>query len=211
MSTISTTIITFLNSNLFVGLATILTATVAYVIYKKKKNDEKVQVALVLLTEIREAEEKIEKVREKIFKEIIQDFPVILSTKSWPVYAPLFINKFDQDELQLLNLFYDCAESIEEFGKRNNNYFWITTEERAKSTVQSIAEFAKEAIKNGTSVTELESYVATKREIFSKLLDKQNAPYLPSKPIEEIKIILARTPKILTSTCGLKLKKLAKL
>lgn len=203
-------IISFFNSNFFVGFATILTVSGAIIVYFFQKDGYKVQAARVLLTEIRIAEEKVKEINEKIITNTISaDLPAVLPTKSWKTYASLFISDFDQDELKLLNSFYDYAELIEEFAGRNNNYFWISTEERAKVTVRSVAEFIKEAL-NLPSEQDKDVYITTKRNLLSSFLDKYNDLYTPVKTIDGIKVLLSKMPNITTSSCGLKLKKLAK-
>lgn len=201
----------FLNSNFFIGIVTLITGLAVWVVYKFEKSGQKVQAARVLLTEIRTAEERVGQIRDKITAENIRDLPIVLPIKSWKTYAPLFISDFDQDELNLLNSFYDYAELIEEFAKRNNDYFWITTEERARVTVQKIADFSAEAISNFPDNMAQDSYVETKRKQLSQLLDSQNVPYTPVKTIDGIKILLAKIPAVTTSSCGTRLKKLAKL
>lgn len=195
-------------NNLFSGLATIITGGVAFYIYYSQKGDSKIQAARVLLTEIRIAEERIDEIRDRIANNTTTDLPSIFPTKSWKLYSHLFISDFDQDELKLINSFFDYGELIEDFATRNNNYFWITTEERGKVTVQKIADFLSEEIaKDNTNFSEI---VKTKRDIFSLGMDQLNYVYAPNKTLDGIKILLAKIMKITTSSCGIKLKKIAK-
>lgn len=197
--------ITFLN--LFSGIATLLTGAVAISIYFYQKRDAKIQAARVLLTEIRIAEDRIDQIRDKIMNNSTMDLPTVFPTENWKKYSHLFISDFDQDELKLLNAFYDHGELIEDFAKRNNNYFWITTEERARVTVQKIAQFVDESF----GIVNPDNNVVAKRDFISKGLDMYNQIYAPTKTLDGIKDYLPKIPKITTSSCGMKLKKIAKM
>jgi hypothetical protein len=200
-------IIDFLNSGFFIAATTMATALVAWLVYRAKIKNDKIQAARVLITEIRIAEERVDQMRDKMNDDVPSDLPPIFPTKSWKTYSHLFISDFDQDELKLLNAFYDYGELAEEFAKKDNDFFWVTTEERARITVQKIAEFACEAI--DTSVTNPDQFVRERRDLFSGLLDRNNIPYSPKKSIDVIKKLLPNIPKVTTSSCGLKLKRLA--
>ncbi|MCX6789737.1 MAG: hypothetical protein NTZ42_03985 [Candidatus Gribaldobacteria bacterium] len=196
---------TFLN--LFSGIATILTGAVAIIIYFRQKSDAKVQAARVLLTEIRIAEDRIDQIRDKIMNNSTTDLPSVFPTENWKKYAHLFISDFDQDELKSLNGFYDYGELIEDFAKRNNNYFWITTEERARVTVQEIAKLISESLEDLSP----DKNIISKRDLFSARMDAHNQIYAPTKTLAGIKDYLPKVPKITTSSCGVKLKKIAKM
>jgi len=198
---------TFFNSNFFAGIATIITGGVAIFVYFWQKIDSKVQAARVLLTEIRIAEDRIDQIRDKIMNRSTTDLPSIFPTDNWKKYSHIFISDFDQDELKLLNDFYDYGELIEDFARRNNNYFWITTEERARVTVQKIAE----SINNSFGSATPDNDIVTKRDFLSKGMDMYNQIYSPAKTLDGIKDYLPKIPKITTSSCGVKLKKIAKM
>lgn len=196
-------------SNAFNGIATLIAGLVAWLIYVLQKREQKTRIAKVLVTEIRIAEERISNIREKILSGNTQDLPIVFPTKSWQGNSSLFINDFDQDELKLINTFYDYGELIEEFAKRNNNYFWIATEERAKITVQKIADFSATALSQEWDEVTRDAYVLKNRNALSVLLDRFNEVYAPKKTIEGIKNFLEKIPNVTTTTCGAKLKALA--
>lgn len=195
----------FWNSNLISGLATIITGGVAIWVYFNQKKDSKIQAAKVLLTEIRIAEEKIDQIRDKIIDGSTSDLPVIFQTNSWKKYSHMFVSDFDQDELKLINSFYDYGEQIEEFAKRNNEFFWINVEERGKVTLQKLADIIIEAFDDSDPNT----YITKKREFLSNGFDNHNIPYTPKKTLDGVKNYLERIQKITTSSCGIKLKKIA--
>ena len=189
-------------SDYFSGLATIFTGLIVVIIYYRQKSDSKVQAARVLLTEIRIAEERIDQIRDKMNSNSTLDLPSVFPTKSWKNYSYLFISDFDQDELKLINSFYDYGEQIEESAKRSNDFFWINVEERAKVTLQKLAKYIDESF--GTENPS--QGITQKRDFLSKNLDDFNLPYNPQKTLESVKTYLSQIQKITTSSCGLKLK-----
>ena len=194
---------TFFNSNLFTGLATIITGGVAILIYFYQKQDAKTQAARVLLMEIRTAEERIEQIKDKVQSGFTNDFPSVFTTKSWKIYSHLFISNFDQDELKKISSFYDYGDLIEEFAKRNNDFFWVTTEERARVVQQKLADCV---VASHSDVTlDLE-------DLKKKLLDVYASDpysYAPQKTIDAIKNYTGKVGNLMTTSVGIKLKKLA--
>jgi hypothetical protein len=200
-----------MDTNIISGIisagATLITGAFVIGIYLWQKRDSKIQAARVLLTEIRIAEEKIDQTRDILESNQNTDLPIIFPSKNWKNYSHLFISDFDQDELKLINSFYDFGEIIEDFAIRNNNFFWITTEERAKVTVNEVANLSHDVVISKRNEEDIKSSMST----FDNALDKHNLPYVPSKTKNEIKKYLSRIPKITTSSCGQKLKKIARL
>ena len=203
-------ILQFFNSNFFTAIATLITGVFVITAYKWQQNLNKIQAARVLLTEIRIAEDRIIQIKDKIDSKNLQDLPPVFPTKSWKMYAHLFVSDFDQDELKLINSFYDYGELIEEFAKRNNDYFWANTEERARVTVQRLGQFIEEAFNNAGTVNP-DEFVKQKRDFLSTGFDNYNLPYAPVKTTEGIKTYLSKIQNITVSSCGIKLKRLAKL
>ena len=197
----------FLESNFFIGLATILTGGTAIFIYLRQRKDNKTKAARVLLLEIRAAEERIEQIRDQITNHSTSDLPLVFPTKSWKTYSHLFVDDFDHDEWKLISSFYDYGEVIEDYARKNNDFFWVTTEERARVTTNVVAEFVKEAIKQNSTTPD--AYVQQRRDLFSLLMDRNNTPYVPQKTLTQIGTYLTKIRFITTSSCGIKLKKIA--
>lgn len=198
-----------LNTNAFAGLATILTGAIAIGVYFYQKRDQKIQAARVLLLEIRTAEERIRNIKEKIESGSSGDMPSVFATNSWADYSHLFISDFDQDELALINSFYDYGSSIEEYTKRNNNFFWVTAEERAKVAQQKLADIVITA--KTAAADDINSDLETlKNKILPTFV---NDPYLyaPQRTLDEIKNYTDKIQNITTTSAGVKLKKLARL
>ena len=190
-----------------------LTGAVAIGIYFYQKRDAKIQAARVLLIEIRTAEERIAQIKDQIANNNISDLPSVLTSNSWKTYAHLFVSDFDVDEVKIINSFYDCCEVIEDFSKRNNNFFWITTEEKARVLQQMLANTIEEKLKEDAS-QDAESFkksIDLKRDFIRTAFDHHGFVYTPQKTIDEINKYLSKVPALTTSSCGLTLKKIAKL
>ena len=139
----------FLNSPFFGGLATMLTGYFAVRVYKNQKLDERINAARIITSEIRNAEEGIEAIKQRLETVGFGDFPSVLPLNSWRRYLYLFAKDFDQDEIELINSFYVRCEAIEDYVKRDNNFFWITTEERARVIQQELAKMVVHSAKDG--------------------------------------------------------------
>ena len=161
----------------------------------------------MLLTEIRIAENRINQIRDKIDTGDTSDLPTIFPTKSWKTYSHLFISDFDQDELNLINYFYDYGELVEDFAKRNNDYFWIMAEARARVTVQKIGDFIAKNFGNPTA----DQNIIARRDFLNGKFDLYNWLYAPKKTLDGVKSYLSKIQNITTSSCGSKLKKIAKI
>ncbi len=203
---------TFINSNALISFVTLIVGSVAIFLYLKQKSDTKAQAARVLLLEIRTAEDRIRQIREMIKNSSTDDLPTVFTTKSWQIHSHLFVSDFDPDELKLINAFYDYGDLIEEFAKKNNNFFWINTEEKARLSQQMIVKTIEEAYTDDSQiVADAEENIAKKLSFIRQAFDKHGFIYSPQKAGDELENYLGKIQDITTSTCGAKLKKMAKL
>ncbi len=197
-----------INSSAFSSFITLLVGSVAIFIYLKQKSDTKVQAARVLLLEIRTAENRIDQLKERLQIGNTEDLPSLFPTKSWKNYAHLFVSDFDQDELKLIADFYDYGDLIEDFAKKNNDFFWVTTEERARVVQQKLAELV---VHSQTRPEGEEVDLDTLKKHFLDVFANDIYTYTPKKSINEIENHIKNMPGITTTSAGLKLKKLAKI
>lgn len=127
------------------AFATVITAIVAYFIYKKSKSDELENAVRIIILEIKES--------ERIIKGLIEtknagnvytdDLVKVTPLKGWIKYSHLFMKKLTNDEYDLLNDYFKKCEVLEKYIEKNHNFFWITTEERARQKEMLGAELAK--------------------------------------------------------------------
>ncbi len=188
-----------INSTAFSSFVMLLVGSIAIFLYLKQKSDAKVQAARVLLLEIRTAEERINQIKDMIEGSSSEDLPTVFTTNSWKTYSHLFVSDFDQDELKLVGAFYDYAALIGDFAKRNNDFFWITTEERARIVQQKLAELV------------VSDVLPVERNKRLDDISSDGYSYTPNKTIKEIKKYTEKIVSITTTSAGIKLKYLAKM
>jgi len=103
-------LVSFLNSNFFLALTTLVVGGFAIYLYLKQKKDKKRDAARLILQEIRYAEQQIRKYRE--FKQY-QLSDRLLPTNSWNDNIHLFINDLKETEIDLISNFYAKASYID--------------------------------------------------------------------------------------------------
>lgn len=191
----------------FSGIATILTGIVALIVYSSQKRDKKINAARIILSEIRKAEKGIEDI-PPLLGILGSDLPSVLPTNSWSKQSYLFASDFDQDELEELNSFYGFCEQIEDAVKKDNNFFWVTTEQRAKLVQSTLVELIEKSMNsnfkiNPTKLTNLKQSILDTftNDVYS---------YSPQKTRTQLTNDISKVKKITTTTTGAKLKKIAK-
>jgi len=95
---------------------------------------------------------------------------------------------------------------IEDFARRNNEFFWITAEERARIAQQKLYDIIVED-KVGTQGHTADSL---KESILTTFVNDPYS-YTPQKTFNEIKSYTDKIQNITTTSVGKRLKQLAKL
>jgi hypothetical protein len=203
----------FANSSFFFASITFIVGSLAFYIYTKQKSDEKSNAATTILLEIRNAESKVDIIIDKLDKESTTDLPTVLPVNSWRKYSHLFVKDFDLDDIQLLNTFYASCEIIEDLANRQNNFVWITTEERAK-TVQGILakihdDYQIECAEVGQAKAQIK--YDNRRAGLDKFYSNETLSYAPVKILKGLKFQTQKLQRIASTPCGEKLKELAQL
>lgn len=114
--------------------ATLATAVVAYLIYRKSKQDELQSGVRIIILEIKESERIIRNWLEtkNAGQSYADDLLKVTPLKGWTRYSHLFVHQLNNDEYDLLNDYFKKCEVLEKYIEKNHNFFWITTEERAR-------------------------------------------------------------------------------
>lgn len=205
-------------NNLWIGLlgqtatlATIVTAIVAYKIYQKAKADELENAARILILEIRESEKAIKKLLD--FKNANPDpkligYPndliKIIPSKAWAKYSHLFIKKVNNDEYDQLSDYYNRCEVLEKYIEKNHNFFWVSSEERAKQNEILAAQLAFKDPNIKKELFDIE------HEKITNLCFKNIVPFTPAGIRTQIDRNLNSISLITTTPTWNKLKSIAK-
>ncbi|USN53735.1 MAG: hypothetical protein H6760_01015 [Candidatus Nomurabacteria bacterium] len=178
------------------------------ILYRRQRKDKKTDVARILLTEIRNAEQRIEEIRGLVERGA-KDFPHILPNNSWRDFSYLFAADFDQDELQEISVFYSQCEAMQESSKKDNDFFWVTTEHRAEVYQDKLATIYELSYDRNSNKFDEQKFKTLKENFLDKFADSPHS-YAPEKTVSQLKHGLAITNKITTTSAGQKLKRLAK-
>lgn len=117
------TIIFILNSNFFIAIVTLFVGGFAIGLYKKQKSDYKRDVALLILQEIRYAEQQVRS--SQAFSPNAENYPLsskLLPTNSWYKNIHLFMGDFEQQQIDAISRFYAQLEYIDLVIERISNY-----------------------------------------------------------------------------------------
>jgi hypothetical protein len=208
----------FINSPFFggviAGLTTLATGLIAIWVFKSQKKDEKINAAVSILFEVRNAENNVDIISEKLNSNSAFDLPRVLPSNSWKKYSHLFARDFDEDEFRLINTFYSSCEFIEDLAERQNEYVWIAAEERARVAQQLLGDIHQECQRDSIGNEEQKAKAPEKfsklRDSLTKFYTEEDYFYAPKRPLVGLKFSIDHLQKITCTTCGSKLKKLAK-
>ena len=183
-----------------------------------EKQSEKVNAAVSIIFEIRNAENNVDTVSEKINSNSMNDLPSVLPTNNWKRYSHLFAKDFDEDEFRMINTFYNSCVLIEDLIVKQNNFIWIATEERSRVAQKLLGDihiqFQKAHHDAGNDEEKkkaaLDTFNNTKAGATKFYTDEQYF-YTPVKTANGLKFAIDHLQKIMATTCGSKLKKLAKI
>jgi len=188
----------FLNSNLIVALATVLTGGVAIGLYLQQRHEVRVQAARLILQEVRGAEEAIDLLAQKLEAGLSfgEELTGVMPVNSWRTYSHLFARFFDSHQLKAISSFYNQCEVIQAMVIKQNNFFWVTSEERAKVIQQKLADL--------TLAGDADSIEKLKKEYAS-----YDYSYVPVKVTSVMKFNISQLTKLSVTSIGDRFTKLA--
>ncbi len=193
----------------FAGFATILTGFIAWLVYLSQKADQKVNAARIIISEIRTAERNIDEI-SNLIQRGQKDFPNVLKESNWKKFAHLFAQDFDQDELDSINNFFNLCEIIQEAAKRDNEYFWLTTENISKESQRKFVDLVEKSV-NGKTFKLDKPKLDKLRVAIVDFYTNNPFLYAPKKTQMTLTTYIQKVQKLSTSSVGIKLKKIAKL
>ena len=102
-------VLTFLNNNL--GFVTILGALFVILVYFRQQMDHKIEVAKIILQEIRYAEKQIKIARERNNSFLLTN--TLLPTNNWYKNISLFVNDLEQADIDAISDFYSKVSFLD--------------------------------------------------------------------------------------------------
>jgi hypothetical protein len=220
-----------LDQNTIVGL---IAAGLAYVIYVKKKRDDKTNAAKIILVEISGAEDELKTLKQNLADNDSSELgsKMILSSNSWNKYKHLFIKDFTDKQWRSISEFYDNCEIINASIAFNNEGFGKNAEAIRAARYQAAGKFVSDALleaqngafnitqPDGTIVTDPDSenkikeYIELRQSAFNELLqgslNKTGTHYLPLKPLNDVeKLLKYMETRLLDGDIGIRLRKIA--
>ena len=208
----------FLDSQFFVALVSLLVGFVAFSIYKRQKRDAKRDAANIILLEIENAEQQLQKVTAARADDL-NKLPnmYLMNEPSWNKYRYLFVKDFDRNEWDKINDFYSKCQSFDEAVIYNESHFDKNVQQIRENTYKHIGYYANEFAQN----TYEETNPKTIRK-HQQTMDKKKAAmleaiginktsniylYSPQQPLDQATLILINIESNLSLTSvGQKLK-----
>ena len=134
-------ILDFLDTNRFLGMVTICVGLFAFRVYGIQKEDEKKNAAIIVLMEIRNAENSIKTMREK---KLIAGYSLsVLPVSSWSKFSHLFVRDLDADELNSLNDFYRNCSLVEGLLRKLDDAHDMYMQEKWKVVLPRLLELSE--------------------------------------------------------------------
>lgn len=100
-----------LNSQFFVAILTLFAAFIAYYLYLKQKQDQRRDIASLILQEIRSAEQRIREARARDHAYRLSE--TLLPTNSWNNSIHLFISELKESGADTISRFYSSVEFLD--------------------------------------------------------------------------------------------------
>ncbi len=192
--------------NIFSGTATLLSVLAILFVYYFEQKSEKRKAARILIMEIRNAEKVISEI--KTTKTVTQA-SFLLPVNSWPILQHHFVKHLDNDELILMNEFYNLCRLTQEEIDRMKSYLYISSDEKIKLSQHKLLELAERHKQIDIGMGENPLYKKDKESILENVFYKETSWFQPHISTERIIDYLQNIRFVSTSSCGKKIKDLS--
>jgi len=191
----------FFDSQLFSTIMLLVTGLFVFIIYRMQKSGEKRDAAIIIVNEIRNAEQAIINIKNT---KRVGELSIILPNNSWTIKKHLFVNNLDFDEYNLVNDFYNKCDMAE--GYRVLYFKTLNESVIAKSNEMQVAliRLMEEIIRNSKDVHEYD----TKKEKLVKMANAETWLFEPNRPVSNLIEYIDNIIMVTTSSAGLKIKKI---
>jgi hypothetical protein len=194
--------------NIFSGLATLLSVAAILLVYWFKKRNEKIDGARVLLMEIRNAEKTISEIKNT---QAVSEASFVLPVASWQKLQHFFIKDLDNDELTLLNDFYNLCSLAQKEIDRMKGFLPTSNEEKTRLTQRKLMELAEKYKASENNFEKGSDYMKERTAILDNLFYQENSLFQPNISSLRVMTYLQNIRYVSTSSCGQKLKNIARI
>lgn len=116
--------------NILNSIATIVVGFTAIIVYKITKHHEKKNAAIIIVMDIRHAEQVVLSILEKGAIDI--STKDVLLENNWSKYKHLFASDFSHDDFAVFNRFFDSCVEMSDARKRMREIFYSNLNEKAR-------------------------------------------------------------------------------
>lgn len=195
------------NENSFSAWATIITGFVAWYVFLRQQRNRRIQAARVILMEVRRAENSIDEIlkissRTEVLASDFRDIS-LMPHNAWEEYSHMFARLLSGDEMDLVNDFYSRCELIEGSLRRADDYVSTQVEEKSREFQRQIVIYAANNVNN----EKLNDFSGELRV----LINGVGQMFEPNDPVLSMKVPLQTFQRVLTSSAGEKLRKIAQI
>jgi hypothetical protein len=174
---------------------TLIVGLVALAVYALTKRSERQNAAMIILMDIRHAEQVVLSILEKGL--VDRTMRPILSENNWGKYKHLFAKRFSSDDFAAFNRFFDACVEIEDARRKMVDLFYSNLLAKAAISQERMLDLAdpvRDAAKSNR--TEL-----------INIINSENYVYEPQEPLVRILKALQLVGRLSNSVAFEKLKK----
>lgn len=187
----------------FVNILTVVSILSLFITISYSKFDDRRSKAVILVLEIGTIENSLKLLRDYHEENNYYDTRPVTQTQNWSNYKHLFVKFLDQDDMNLMDTFFDLAFEIEQERVIASQSLVHSIESKIDVIQQRVSEFAAQS---GISDDE---YNLKVRE-FTRKFYQDKTSFEAFAPKNKIERLIPKVPEIFTTTTFSKLKIISK-
>ena len=204
---------TLVASNLYFAAVTFLVGLSAFYLYTRQRIDGKKEIANIIISEIRHAENRIGQYKSSHTIQRSFYLEPILPSNSWTKNHHLFIQDLDSDEYTLVRNFFTKCELLDRALSQLSSSAQL--EQKSHALYFGLMQIAKDLVQNITAPIDdatrdsLVRLFKIRTAEFNNIYSTDGTTFNPNAPVEKVVQILSEINFVTTSTAGEKLKRIA--